>query len=113
MATIILKNLVESRLALPVRSQSAVFWRDPVRFLATMMGKDLNSHSPSLSPLSVRFERTQPHGSSESSYRRSYADKQNKTTQDNLTSYVKSQYLAEKLDKLDRSDPDDLSLSSN
>src|SRR5262249_15969869 len=55
------------------------------------------------------IERTQPHGSSESTYRRSYADKRNKTTRDNLTSYVKSQYLAEKLDKLDRSDPDDLS----
>jgi hypothetical protein len=27
------KNLAESRLALLVRSQSAIFWRDPVRFL--------------------------------------------------------------------------------
>jgi hypothetical protein len=44
LATIIPKNLAESRLALPVRSQSAVFRRDPVRFLATMMVKDLNSN---------------------------------------------------------------------
>jgi len=55
LATIIPKNLAESRLALPVRSQSAIFRRDPVRFLATMMGKDLTSNCLSLSPLSVRF----------------------------------------------------------
>jgi hypothetical protein len=55
------------------------------------------------------IERAQPHRSSESSYRRLYADKQSKTTQEDLTSYVKSQYLAEKLDKLDGSNPDDLS----
>ena len=36
-------------------SQSAIFRRDPVRFLATMMVKDLNSNCLSLSPLSVRF----------------------------------------------------------
>ena len=54
LATIILKNLAESRLAFPVRSQSAVFRRDPVRFPATMMAKDLNSNCLSLSPLSVR-----------------------------------------------------------
>ena len=54
-------------------------------------------------------ETSQPHGSSESSYRRSYADKQNKNAKDELTSYVKSQYLAEKLDRMDRSDPADLS----
>jgi hypothetical protein len=52
LATIILTNLAESRL---VRSQSAVFRRDPVRFLAAMMVKDLTSNCPSLSPLSVRF----------------------------------------------------------
>ncbi len=54
-------------------------------------------------------ETSQPHGSSESSYRRSYADKQNKAAKEELTNYVKSQYLAEKLDRMDRSDPTDLS----
>jgi tetratricopeptide (TPR) repeat protein/transglutaminase-like putative cysteine protease len=54
-------------------------------------------------------ETSQPHGSSESSYRRSYADKQNKAAKDELTDYVKSQYLAEKLNRMDRSDPTDLS----
>jgi hypothetical protein len=55
LATIIPKDLAESRLALPIRSQSAIFRRDPVRFLATVMVKDLTSNCPSLSPLSVRF----------------------------------------------------------
>ncbi|HET6177514.1 MAG TPA: DUF3857 domain-containing protein [Candidatus Sulfotelmatobacter sp.] len=54
-------------------------------------------------------ETSLPHGSIESSYRRSYADKQNKDAKDELTDYVKSQYLAEKLDRMDRSDPADLS----
>ncbi len=58
----------------------------------------------------ARFvETSQPHGSSESSYRRAYADKENKAAKDELTGYVKSQYLAEKLDRMDRSDPNDLS----
>ena len=55
------------------------------------------------------IETSQPHGSSESSYRRSYADKENKSAKEDLANYMKSQYLAEKLDRMDRSDPDDLS----
>ena|SRR6266576_717131 len=55
LATTFQKNLAESRLAFPVRSQSAIFRRDPVRFLATMMVKDLSANCLSLSPLSVRF----------------------------------------------------------
>jgi len=47
------KNLAESRLGLPFRSQSAIFRRDSVRFLATMMVKDLNSNYITLSPLSA------------------------------------------------------------
>jgi transglutaminase-like putative cysteine protease/Flp pilus assembly protein TadD len=55
------------------------------------------------------LETSQPHGSAESSYRRAYADKGNKNAKEELTNYVKSQYLAEKLDRMDRSDPHDLS----
>ena len=54
-------------------------------------------------------ETSQPHGSIESSYRRSYADKKSKHARDELTDYVKAQYLAEKLDRFDGSDPADLS----
>ncbi len=55
------------------------------------------------------LETSQPHGSAESSYRRACADKDNKDAKEELTNYVKSQYLAEKLDRMDRSDPRDLS----
>ena len=55
------------------------------------------------------IEISRPHGSSESSYRNFYADKENKNAKDELTDYVKTQYLAEKLDRMDRSDPRDLS----
>jgi transglutaminase-like putative cysteine protease/tetratricopeptide (TPR) repeat protein len=54
-------------------------------------------------------ETSQPHGSLESSYRNSYGDKHNKHVREQLTDYVKSQYLADKLDRLDRSDPADTS----
>jgi transglutaminase-like putative cysteine protease/tetratricopeptide (TPR) repeat protein len=55
------------------------------------------------------IETSQPHGSSESFYRRDYANKQNKTAEEELTNYVRSQYLADKLDRMDRSDPTDIS----
>ncbi|HWH59634.1 MAG TPA: DUF3857 domain-containing protein [Terriglobales bacterium] len=53
-------------------------------------------------------ETSRPKGVFEAEYRDAYADKQNKKTKDNLSDYVKSQYLAEKLDRLDRSDPQNL-----
>jgi hypothetical protein len=55
LATIIPKDLAHIEPDLPVRSQSAIFRRDPVWFLAPMTVKDLNSNRLSLSPLSVRF----------------------------------------------------------
>jgi transglutaminase-like putative cysteine protease len=54
-------------------------------------------------------ETSAPHGVIESVYRRSYVDKENKRVTDELTRYVKAQYLADKLDRVDRSDPADLS----
>lgn len=53
-------------------------------------------------------ETSQPRGIFESEFRSLYADQQNKKNHDDLTSYFKSQYLADKLDRLERSDPDDL-----
>jgi len=55
------------------------------------------------------LETTYPHGALESGYRRSYTDKESKRVTDELTRYVKNQYLSDKLDRLDRSDPADLS----
>ena len=53
-------------------------------------------------------ETSLPQGTLESAYRRSYADKADKSTKDNLTDYIKGQYLGERLDRFDRSDPSDL-----
>jgi transglutaminase-like putative cysteine protease/Flp pilus assembly protein TadD len=54
-------------------------------------------------------ETTQPHGGFESGFRRTYTDRQDKKVQENLANYAKSQYVADKLDRWDRSDPADLS----
>ena len=99
----------QGRFTLVVRPETTSLVRTPeASSQDNLLAEFREVHLAEYGPARI-IERTQPHGSSESSYRRSYADKQNKTTRDNLTSYVKSQYLAEKLDKLDRSDPDDLS----
>lgn len=99
----------QGRLALVVRPETTALVRTPEASSQENLLAELREvHLAEYGPARI-IERTQPHGSSESSYRRSYADKQNKSTKENLASYVKSQYLAEKLDKLDRSDPDDLS----
>jgi len=54
-------------------------------------------------------EISKPQGSLESVFRGAYADKDNKNAKESLTNYVKTQYLAEKLDRIDRSNPGDLS----
>jgi transglutaminase-like putative cysteine protease/Flp pilus assembly protein TadD len=54
-------------------------------------------------------ETSKPEGSLESEFRSAYADKENQNTKENLSNYVKAQYLAEKLDRIDRSNPSDLS----
>ena len=53
-------------------------------------------------------EKTQPKGVYESRYRSYYADKPDKDTRDNLTSYVKAQYVSDNLTTVERSDPADL-----
>lgn len=50
-----------------------------------------------------------PEGSTESGYRHSYSNLDGKNVREGLVDYMKSQYLAEKLDRVDRSDPRDLS----
>jgi Flp pilus assembly protein TadD len=54
-------------------------------------------------------EITRPTGVFEGEYRNYYADKPDKETRDSLTNYVKMQYVADKLTKVERSDPADLS----
>jgi hypothetical protein len=54
-------------------------------------------------------EITEPRGSFESQYRSYYADQDNDERRRGLTEYVQVQYLAEKLDRMERSDPGDFS----
>lgn len=54
-------------------------------------------------------EKTMPTGVFESHYRSFYADKPDKETREGLTSYVKAQYVADKLTSVERTDPGDLS----
>jgi hypothetical protein len=51
------------------------------------------------------IEKTLAHGTFESQYRRSYANLQDKKVHEDLSSYFKTQYLGDKLDRLERSDP--------
>ena len=59
-------------------------------------------------PASV-VEKDLPSGVFESRFRAFYADQPGKDTRDNLTNYVKAQYVAEKLTDVERTDPADLS----
>jgi tetratricopeptide (TPR) repeat protein/transglutaminase-like putative cysteine protease len=54
-------------------------------------------------------EVTRPTGVFEGEYRNFYADKPDKDAREGLTNYVKAQYVAEKLTKVERTDPADLS----
>jgi len=54
-------------------------------------------------------EISKPRGNFESDYRADYADLNERKTKENLTDYVKSQYLAERVDRMARSDPADFS----
>ena len=53
-------------------------------------------------------ETTEPHGVYESDYRSYYAEANDKDLRKNLTEYVQNMYLAEKLERMERSDPKDL-----
>lgn len=55
------------------------------------------------------IEKTMPTGVFESHYRSFYADKPDKDTREGLISYVKAQYIADKLTSVERTDPGDLS----
>jgi len=54
-------------------------------------------------------EKTEPTGVFEAYYRSFYADKPDKDMRESLTNYVKAQYVADKLARVDRADPADLS----
>jgi transglutaminase-like putative cysteine protease/Flp pilus assembly protein TadD len=99
----------QGRLALIARPETVALEKTPAsasrdNVLLELIDLKLGENGPA----SVT-ERSQPQGAFESRYRSSFADKPDKDTRDGLTSYVKSQYLAEKLASVERTDPVDLS----
>ena len=55
------------------------------------------------------LETSQPHGAIESEYRAYYSDQSNKERKKRLVDYVKEQYLADKLERVQQSEPADFS----
>jgi Flp pilus assembly protein TadD len=54
-------------------------------------------------------ETTEPHGVFESEFRLSYADPDDKESRKTLKDYIANEYLSERLERINRSDPDDFS----
>ena len=104
-----LPNADQERFALIAQPGSSALVRTPATSSASNILIEKRQIYLAENGLARIVETSQPHGENESSYRRAYADKESKAVKDELTSYVKDQYLAEKLDRMDRSDPDDLS----
>lgn len=99
----------QGRLALIARPDASTLVRIPVAPSAdNLLVENREVYLAESGPAKI-VETSAPHGSSESNYRRSYANKEDRRTQEMLTNYVKAQYLGEKLDRFDTSTPEDLS----
>ena len=99
----------QGRLALIVRAGSNALVRIPETSSQANVLLELREFSLAENGPARVVETSQPRGCFELEYRHSFADKQDKQANENLTKYMKSQYLAEKLDRWDRSDPSDIS----
>lgn len=97
----------QGRLALIARNDEQTLRQTPVNLSSdNLILENREFYLAENGPARV-VETSEPHGSSESSYRRSYSDKDNKDSKEQLTNYMKAHYLAEGLDRFDRSDPTD------
>ncbi len=102
-------NVDQERRALVVRPESAELRLTPANSSARNTVVERREIVLAENGPARIIETTEPHGIFEASYRRAYTDKENKAAKDELTNYVKTQFLADKLDRIDRSDPNDLS----
>jgi tetratricopeptide (TPR) repeat protein len=99
------------RLALIVNARTTALSRVPdSRSIDNVVFEEREIYLSASGPARV-VEISKPRGGFESDYRQTYADLSNKKTKENLVDYFKSEYRAEKLDHLDRSDPKDFSQS--
>jgi tetratricopeptide (TPR) repeat protein len=99
----------QGRLALITRPETTALAKTPEfsskdNLLLEMRDLTLAENGPA-----TVTEITRPTGVFEGEYRGYYADKPDKDAREGLTNYVKSQYVSEKLTKVERSDPGDLS----
>ena len=104
-----LPSASQGRLALVARSESNGLITTPVasshdELLNERREIDLQENGPA-----KIVETSVPHGTIEADYRSAYADAENKDRREELTGYMKNQYLAATLDRVERSDPGDIS----
>jgi Flp pilus assembly protein TadD len=104
-----LPDMDRGRLALVVDPETTALTRvDEPRSADNVMYEEREIRLADQGPARV-LEVTRPRGNFESDYRRQYAGLANKATQDFLTDYFKREYIAERVDRLERSDPRDFS----
>lgn len=104
-----LSSLDQGRLALIVRPESQALTLTPATSSQdNLLVEKREFHLSENGPARV-VEVSEPHGSLESAYRAQYADPTDKDAKKDLTDYVQSQYLADKLDKVNTSDANDIS----
>lgn len=99
----------QGRMALIARPETTALAKTPEfrskdNVLLELRELDLAENGPA-----TVTEVSRPTGVFEGEYRGYYADKPDKDAREGLTNYVKAQYVSEKLTKVERSDPSDLS----
>jgi transglutaminase-like putative cysteine protease/Flp pilus assembly protein TadD len=99
----------QDRFALIIRPQSSALVRTPLGTSTVNLLLEKRKIRLSEYGGAQVTEISQPHGTDESTYRRLYADTENKNTKEHLGNYFENQYLADKLDHIEHTDPDDLS----
>jgi len=99
----------QGRQALIIRPHQTALLRTPSTSAQdNILVEKREFHLAEYGPASVT-EISQPRGDLESIYRDDYGDTQNKDVRENLTGYVKGTYLADEIDRIDSTDPSDLS----
>jgi transglutaminase-like putative cysteine protease/tetratricopeptide (TPR) repeat protein len=98
----------QGRLALVARSESRELSRVPESSSAGNLVLEKREFFLAENGPSRVVETTEPHGIYEPDYRSYYADGDDKDLKKNLSEYVKNTYLAAKLERMERSDPKDL-----
>jgi tetratricopeptide (TPR) repeat protein/transglutaminase-like putative cysteine protease len=98
----------QGRLALIARPETLALVKTPEFTSKDNVVLELRELALSENGPATVTETSRPKGIFESNYRADFADKPDKQAREGLTSYMKGQYVAEKLASVDRTDPADL-----